>query len=139
MAHTLLLVDDEEMLLYALARSLRKEPYQTLTARSAEEAISILQTHSVDLVISDEQMAGMSGGQLLAWVAEHCPEVVRIMLTGQATAATAIRAINAGAVYHFFTKPVSHAHLAITIRRALEHKDLLAKYRRLAEECEGHD
>ena len=61
---------------------------------------------------------------VLLVVAEY-PRVMRIMLTGQATAETAIRAVNEGKVYHFFTKPCDEVKLALTIRKALEEKDRL--------------
>jgi len=76
-------------------------------------------------------MPGMRGGDLLAWAAEHCPEVVRIVLTGRPTVETLIRAINEGAVYQFFTKPCDPLLLGAAIRKALEHKALVLENRRL--------
>jgi two-component system, probable response regulator PhcQ len=128
-----LLVDDDSNVLHALARALRKQPYQLLTARSGEEAIAALKAHEVDVIVADEQMAGISGTDLLAWIAEHCPHTIRIMLTGQATRETAIRAINEGAVFHFFTKPCDVVQLALTIRKAIEHRALLREHSRLTE------
>ena len=132
-ARTVLLVDDDPALLLALARALRHEPYRLHTARSADEALSALKAHPVDVVVSDEQMPGMRGSELLAWIAESCPEVVRIVLTGHATAETAIRAINQGSAYYFFTKPCDTAQLAATIRKAIEYKTLVEENRALAE------
>jgi len=131
MSRTVLLVDDDENILRGLARTLRFQPFRLYTARTAEEAIEALKAHQVDVVVSDEHMPGMSGSRLLAWIAEHCPEVMRIVLTGHATVETAIRAINEGAVYHFFTKPCDPVQLAVVIRKALEHKELLEENRRL--------
>lgn len=132
-ARTVLLVDDDPALLHALARALRHEPYRLHTARSADEALGALKAHPIDVVVSDEQMPGMRGSELLAWSAAHCPEVVRIVLTGHATAETAIRAINQGSAYHFFTKPCDTAQLAATIREAIEYKTLIEENRRLVE------
>jgi len=131
MSHIVLLVDDDDNVLHGLARALRRQPYHLYTARSGEEAMSILKAHPVDVVVADEQMPGLSGSDLLAWAARTYPEVIRIILTGRVTAETAIRAINEGAVYHFFTKPCHEVQLAVTIRKALEHKDLLGENRRL--------
>ena len=133
MTHCVLLVDDDANVLRGLARVLRRQPYELYTARSGDEAMQILKTQSVDVIVSDEQMPGISGADLLAWVAEHYPDVMRIVLTGHATAETAIRAINEGNVYYFFTKPCDEVQLALTIRKALEHKDLLRENRRLFE------
>ncbi len=133
MSHTVLLIDDEPNVLDGLTRVLRKEPYEILTANSAEEAATLLEDRSVDLIVSDEEMPGMSGTEFLGRVAQGYPDTVRIVLTGNPTLPTALRAINEGKVYQFFTKPCNEIDLAITIRRALEQKDLLAKSRDLLE------
>jgi len=118
-----LLVDDEPNLLHALTRSLRQQPYRINTARSAEEAMDILKAHKVDLVVSDENMPGTCGTKFLSWVADHFPEVTRIILTGQPTVSSALRAINEGGVYRYFTKPCDIVELALAIRQGLEEKD----------------
>ena len=133
MNHTVLLVDDEPSVLTGLSRVLRKEPYEILTAGSAVEAAGLLEDNTVDLIVSDEQMPGMSGTEFLARVARDYPDIVRIILTGHPTLPAALRAINEGKVYQFFTKPCNEIDLAITIRRALEQKDLLVKSRELLE------
>lgn len=133
MSHTVLLVDDEPNVLEGLTRVLRKESYDILTANSAEEAAGLLSDNSVDLIVSDEEMPGMSGTEFLARVAQDYPDVVGIVLTGHPTLPAALRAINGGKVYQFFTKPCNEIDLAITIRRALEQKDLKEKSRELLE------
>lgn len=124
MENVVLLVDDDPNILHGLARALRHQPYHLYTATSGEEALLILKGHNVDVIVSDEQMPGMCGSELLAWVAENCPEVARIVLTGRPTVEAAIRAINEGSVYQYFTKPCNPAHLAVAIRKALELKVL---------------
>ncbi len=119
-----LLVDDEPNLLRALSRSLRQQPYRINTARSAEEAMDILKAHRVDLIVSDEQMPGISGTKFLSWVADNFPEVPRIILTGQPSVPSALRAINEGGVYRYFTKPCDIVELALAIRQGLEEKVL---------------
>jgi len=133
MTHTVLLVDDEPNVLNGLIRILHKEPYELLTANSAEEAAELLENKKVDLIVSDEEMPGMSGTEFLAGVARDYPHVVGIVLTGHPTLPAALRAINEGKIYQFFTKPCNEVDLAITIRRALEQKDLEAKSRVLLE------
>ena len=127
MSHTVLLVDDEASLLAGLARTLRKEPYRILTAVSAEKALETLGATHVDVVISDQDMPGMGGADLLAEVRRVYPDTVRFMLTGKATLELAVRAINDGAVSRFFVKPCNPVDLAATIRQALQHKDLWRK------------
>lgn len=122
-----LLVDDEPNMLHALTRALRQQPYQINTARSAEEAMQILKTHRVDLIVSDEQMPGLCGTKFLSWVADNFPEVMRIILTGQPNVPSALCAINEGKVYRYFTKPCDVVELALAIRYGLEEKEVLSE------------
>ena len=131
MQEVVLLVDDDRYILHGLARALRHQPYQLYTATSGTEAQWILKSRNVDVIVADQQMPGMSGTDLLTWIAENYPEVTRIMLTGCPDLRTAMRAINQGAVFHFLTKPCNPAILAVTIRKALERKALLLENRRL--------
>lgn len=133
MKHTVLLLDDEPKVLAGLTRLLQGEPYRILTAVNAEEAAATLHDEHVDLIVSDEEMPGMSGTEFLGKVAEKHPDIVRIVLTGRPSLAAALRAINDGKVYQFFTKPCNEVDLAITIRRALEQKDLVSRSKDLLE------
>jgi len=134
MAHKVLFVDDEPHLLAALRRALHKEPYEIVCVTSPAEALRVLAETAVDVVVSDEQMPGMSGSELLAEVRRRYPDTVRMMLSGKATLEGAIRAINDGEIYRFFVKPCNEIDLATTIRHALEQKDLIEENRRRAEE-----
>ena len=79
---TLLVVDDEPGIRSALQRSLRREPYEVLTAESAAAALRRLRERPVDLVLSDHRMPGGSGLELLREVAAHWPGIARVLLTG---------------------------------------------------------
>ncbi len=131
MKPVVLLIDDDDNTLYGMVRALRKQPYQLLTAKSGEEARLILKSREVDVIVVDEFMPGLSGSDLLAWAAENVPDTIRLMLTGNATAGIAIRAINEGRVYHFFTKPCDDVQLAIVISKAIEHRKLMTENQRL--------
>jgi len=131
MDHTILFVDDEPRITNALKNVLRKEKYRILSADSAEKALEILRTEAVDVVVSDEQMPGMSGSALISQIRREYPDTVRIILTGHASLDAALRAINEGEVYRYLTKPCNGLDLAITIRRALQHKKIMAKCRQL--------
>jgi len=122
MDRAILLVDDDENLLSGLVRALHEQPFKVYTARNGEEAVRFLQTRNIDVIVADERMPGMSGVQLLTWVAENCPDVVRIVLTAYVEAETAIRAINDAGVYRFYRKPCNEARLAVAIHEALERK-----------------
>ena len=130
----ILLVDDEPNVTSALSKVLRSQPYEILVARSGQSALAILHEHEIQVVVSDERMPGMSGSQLLATVRKLYPTTVRIMLTGHANTEAAIRAINEGEVYRFFSKPCNAEELSATIRQALEHHELQEKSRELLQE-----
>ena len=121
--HTVLLVDDDAKLLNGLQRSLSGERYQILTAVSAAEAAAMLKSFPVDVIVSDEQMPGMSGTELLTQVRRDYPDVIRMILTGNATVPVLLRAIKDGSVHQFLTKPCDAIELASAIRSALEQKD----------------
>lgn len=131
MQHSILFVDDEPNFLDAVKRSLRKEDYLLFCASSASDAFGVLKERPIDLVISDQEMPGMQGTEFLRQVRDLYPETVRFMLTGKATLEVAVAAINDGAIARFLTKPCNAVDLAVTIRLALQHKDLLANARRL--------
>jgi two-component system, probable response regulator PhcQ len=131
---TILLVDDEPQVTDALKRALRREPYTFLTAISASAAQELLERHHVDVVISDEQMPGMSGSQFLTSVRKQYPHTIRMILSGQASLDAAVRAINEGEVYRFFLKPCNPTDLIFTVQQALAHKRLEEQSRRLLRE-----
>lgn len=125
MHRRVLLVDDEPHILKALNRALRKESYEILSAKSAQEALTIMKNKSVDLVVSDDKMPGMSGTEFFSVVCREYPDTIRIILTGHASLESAMKAINEGGIYRFFLKPWNDIDLALTIRQALKSKDLV--------------
>jgi response regulator RpfG family c-di-GMP phosphodiesterase len=115
----LLIVDDEERILSALRRSLRREGYEILTAATPAEALQILDERPVDAVLSDHKMPGMSGDQLLGEVARRWPKAVRLLITGWTQEISSARLEELG-VRALITKPWDDAKLKATLRRALE-------------------
>jgi two-component system, probable response regulator PhcQ len=131
---TILFVDDEHQVTDALLRVMRLLPFELLSATSAASALEILKTTHVDVVVSDEQMPGMSGSVFLAQVRRQYPHTIRIILSGQASLEAAVRAINEGEVYRFLLKPCNPTDLIFTIKQALAHKKLEQQSRRLLRE-----
>jgi diguanylate cyclase (GGDEF)-like protein len=115
---TLLLVDDEENILNAITRMLRRDGYRILTATGAEDALDILGRNDVQVVISDQRMPGISGTELLSKVKEMYPDTVRIVLSGYTDLSAVTAAINQGAIYKFITKPWNDEELRMQIRDA---------------------
>ena len=139
MPHRILIVDDEPHVTEALKRALHKEPYEVLTANSANEALEILARQPVDVVVSDEKMPVMSGAEFLAEVYRKYPDTFRIMLTGHADLDLAMRAINEGHIYRFLKKPCNELEMGITIRQAVQQKELAEKSRLLLKKVKQQD
>lgn len=127
----ILIVDDEENVLNALRRTLRKEGYELFFATHPNEALAILKTTPIDLVISDHLMPTMTGLEFLKVVRDRHPDTQRMMLTGHADMQTAIDAINHGEIYRFLTKPWDDTELKVTLYLAFEQLDLERENRRL--------
>ena len=129
--HTVLFVDDEVNILKAIQRLLRSERVKVLTASRAREALELLDTTPVQVVVSDQRMPEMPGVELLSSVREHHPDTVRMMLTGYTEMKIAVEAINHGEIYRLITKPWNDDELKATLRQAFDHYDLKAEVRRL--------
>ncbi|WP_028239829.1 ATPase, T2SS/T4P/T4SS family [Stutzerimonas azotifigens] len=132
--YRLLLVDDEPNILAALRRVLQRENYDVHFARNGFEALRILETKPINLIISDFMMPGMNGSELLAKVREGWPEIIRIMLTGHANTEAVMGSVKDGAVYRFILKPWNDDDLRLTIALALEQYALLQRTRALEQE-----
>lgn len=129
-----LIVDDEENILSSLRRLLRREPYELLSASSGKEAVEVMESAPVHLVITDYRMPGMTGTELLREVQQRWPDTLRIVLSGYSEVKAIISAINDGAVYKFITKPWNDEEIKLNIRRALEQYMLEAENKRMAQE-----
>ncbi len=128
---TVLFVDDEPNILRSLQRLMRTEPVQVHTASRANEALRILASHPVHVIVSDQRMPEVTGVELLETVRERHPDVVRLMLTGFTDMDVAMDAINRGRIHRLVTKPWKDDELRATIRQALEHFRLEHEVRRL--------
>jgi PAS domain S-box-containing protein len=127
----ILVVDDEEAILETMTYTF-EDDYQVLTARSASEALDLLERDGpVSVVISDQRMPEMTGVEFLSKVFEMNPTTTRIILTGFADMDAIIRAINDGHVYAYITKPWEPADLKQVVRRAVDHHALAVENERL--------
>ena len=115
---TLLLVDDEENVLNSLVRLFRRDGYRILAVSSVSEALSLLATNEIQVILSDQRMSEMSGTEFLSQVKMLYPDTVRIVLSGYADLSTVTEAINRGAIYRFLTKPWNDAELREHIQQA---------------------
>ncbi len=119
---TFLIVDDEPDILDAIKRLFRKR-YNVLVAPTAEEAMEILNTETVQVVLTDQRMPGISGVEFLANLRRSHPDVVRVLLTGYSNIDHVIDAINEGHVYRYISKPWNPAELRLFVAQAFEYYD----------------
>lgn len=123
MDRTILLVDDEENIVAALTRILRRDGYTILKAHSGAEGLEVLAKTEVGVIISDQRMPGMSGVEFLSRVRELYPDTIRIVLSGYTDLSSVTDAINRGAVYRFLTKPWEDDLLRENVQEAfLQHE-----------------
>ena len=123
----ILLVDDEAAILRSLQRLLRRRGYEILTAESGIAALALLETASVDVIISDMRMPNMNGAEFLAKARGLRPDSVRILLTGYSDMECTIKAINDGGIYGYLSKPWDGDELLDLIASALAINPVLDK------------
>jgi EAL domain-containing protein (putative c-di-GMP-specific phosphodiesterase class I)/CheY-like chemotaxis protein len=115
---TVLFVDDEPHVTANFRIMFRKAAFKVLVANSGAQALELLASTSVDIIVSDEQMPDMPGSALLAEVRQRYPETVRIILTGEASLDAAIAAINYGGIFRFLRKPCAAEELVACLKEA---------------------
>ncbi|HTH51854.1 MAG TPA: EAL domain-containing protein, partial [Pyrinomonadaceae bacterium] len=109
--------------------------HRCIAAASGEEAVEMLAAYKPSVVVSDINLPGMGGLDLLRLVREISPDTVVVMVTGNRTIEHAIEAIREGA-FDFITKPFDLDHVELAIRRASDHHDLLVAKRQYEENLE---
>jgi DNA-binding NtrC family response regulator len=116
---SILVVDDAPDTLELLQRNLEPRGYQVFTAPNAMEAIKILETTGVDLVITDLKMPGASGIELIRHIRENFRDIEVMMITGYPTIETAVKAVKSGAE-EYLTKPFTDTELFSAVERVFE-------------------
>jgi two-component system, NtrC family, response regulator PilR len=121
----ILIVDDELSMREFLSILLEREGYEAVTAANASEALHQLDNGLFDLVISDVQMPGLNGIELLGKIKARSPETAVLMMTAFSAAEQAVEAMKLGA-YDYIAKPFKIEEIKILVRNALE-KTLLKR------------
>lgn len=132
---TVLIADDEKNIRSGLAIAFEDEGYDTLQAEDGQAAWTMINKKSVDLVITDLRMPGISGYDLLKKINAAYPTLPVIVLTGHGSIEDAVQAMRDGAV-DFFTKPVDLDHLILTVSKALSNKRISEQNRQLKAEID---
>jgi DNA-binding response OmpR family regulator len=115
----ILCVDDEPPVLAALRRTLKREPYDVITATDASLAMECLERLPIEVVIADERMPLMSGTRLLREIRKRWPWMGLVILTGYPGESIMVRGLQAG-IDLLLYKPWDDDALKRTIRRLLE-------------------
>ncbi len=134
----ILVVDDERSMREMLSILLEREGYEAVEAKNGQEALQLFETSIFDLVISDIQMPGINGIDLLGRIKKLAPEVPVLMITAFATAEQAVDAIKLGA-FHYFTKPFNNDEIRALVRNALEKRDLKQENTLLKQDAHAKD
>jgi two-component system phosphate regulon sensor histidine kinase PhoR len=131
--NTILVADDEEAIRTGIARVLKSEGHQVLTAANGQEALDSLGSGGVDVVLCDLKMPVMGAFEVLEETGRRYPEVPVIVITAFGTVNHAVECMKRGA-YDFITKPYMIDHLILVVNRALEKQRLAREARTLHEE-----
>ncbi|CAN5510436.1 sigma-54 dependent transcriptional regulator [soil metagenome] len=131
----LLLVDDQPEVLEGLKLAFKRSDYNLLTAKSGEQAVQILNSEDVDVVLTDLKMEGLDGIGVLRHALSLSPPPAVIILTAFGTIESAVDALKEGA-YHYLTKPVNIKELRVLVEKAAEHRSLLRENKNLREQID---
>ncbi|HTJ95062.1 MAG TPA: sigma-54 dependent transcriptional regulator [Pararobbsia sp.] len=125
-----LVVEDDELVRRSSVQTLQLADFDATGVGSAEEALARLDQLPIGTMVSDVRLPGISGLELLAHCREHRIDVPVILMTGHGDIAMAVNAMRDGA-YDFIEKPFAPERLVETVRRALEHGQLVHENRAL--------
>jgi two-component system NtrC family response regulator len=128
----ILLVDDDESIRRVTRYHLEQAGHEVVALSSAEEALAELEEQSVSLLITDVQMPGLSGLDLLRRVKARWPEVGVLVITAHGSIEDAVEAMRIGAS-DYLVKPFEHAALRLSVEKALRLSQLLRENERLRE------
>lgn len=117
---TVLLVDDDTKLLRALQRAMVEQDYRVVTAISAAEALAIIPNQNIDLILSDNLMAGTLGTEFLSEIRERFPQIILMMLSGYLPETTANRLKDEIGIARILNKPCDAANIVRAIKEELE-------------------
>jgi DNA-binding NtrC family response regulator len=133
---TILIVDDEPKLLLSLQGMIEPLGYEILIAFSGADALNMLDSNDVDLVLSDQNMPGMDGLELLRCMKEQFDDIPFVMLTGHGSIDKAVLAMRKGAV-DYLTKPCQKDELESVITRSMKIARLFMERRELKKYVSG--
>jgi DNA-binding NtrC family response regulator len=134
---SVVIVDDEEMVITSVRAYLELETeFEIHGFTEPEQAVKHMESHLVDIAVSDYLMPRMSGIQFLTRAKQIQPEASRVLLTGHADKQSAIQAINEVGLYQYVEKPWENAQLLLIIQNGIERSKLLRELREKVSELD---
>ncbi|MDT8440298.1 MAG: sigma-54 dependent transcriptional regulator [Desulfuromonadales bacterium] len=132
-SQTVLLVDDDASLRRVTEYNLQQAGYQVLTAVDGSEGLERFRAERPAVVITDIQMPGLTGQELLQQIKVDSPETLVIVITAFGSVETAVEAMKAGA-FDYLTKPFSRDEVSLTVARAFKFLGLQSENRQLRDQ-----
>lgn len=131
--HTILVVEDEELMRSILRQLLEDSGYDVITSDSAESALSVFAENEISVTLTDIKMSGMDGIELLDRIKGIDPDALIVIMTAYSSVDTAVAALRKGA-YDYVTKPFVNEDLLQTVRNAMQQRELFRENRALRRE-----
>ncbi len=127
MKRRILIVEDDEIFLRPLQRTLEVAGFEVLTVPSGEDAVDLLKSEDVDLVLTDKRLPGIDGVELVRRLREHA-DLGAVVMTAYGTIESAVEAMRLGAA-DYLVKPFETAEVLMVVRHAIEFQELRAASR----------
>jgi response regulator RpfG family c-di-GMP phosphodiesterase len=124
-SNSILVVDDEEIVVSALRETLRRQNYNVVATTDPMAALAELKTSLFAVIIADQRMPLISGLELLDRARQIQPHATRILMAGVVSLDMVIDAINKGEIYRFIVKPWLREELLVTIKNAAQRHELV--------------
>lgn len=122
---SILIVDDEPVVLNALKETLERENYHVVACASPIKALAVLAEREFAVIISDQRMPEMLGLDFLVESRKTHPNSSRILITAVLALPTIVEAINRGEIFRFVAKPWLREELLATVRNAIHRHELI--------------
>ncbi|CAD5270219.1 MULTISPECIES: hybrid sensor histidine kinase/response regulator [unclassified Imperialibacter] len=131
--YSILYVDDESNNLIVFRNAFFRN-FKVITSNSAEEALDILKTEVVQVIISDQRMPGMSGIDFLSKANQISPDSIKMILTAYSDIDVILKAVNEVGIYQFILKPWDSNHLLLTLNNAIQKYELSTQNKALIDD-----
>ena len=132
---SVLVIDDEEIVLVGLRETLLREGYHVVAMSDPLQALEVLKKETFAVIVTDQQMPSLTGLEFLAHSKRIQPDASRILITAVLSLDTVIEAINKGEIYRFVVKPWLREELLATVKNAAQRHELMCRNNQLLAEA----